>query len=439
MNRPRRAVAAALADAFRAGEWDPPAMAARGRAALATRRRTWIEELARAVRSAYPDRPDDRARELAEFIEACPPFLDAWRAADGRLRVRSWLEAPTAMGTNPGGWAVRPLPDVAALREWLGLTSGELAWFADTRSLERSVTDERLRHYRYTWVAKPGGGRLLEAPKPRLKAIQRQVLDEVLAPIPVHDAAHGFRAGRGVHTSVAPHVGRDTVVHLDLEAFFVSVGVGRVFAILRTAGYPEPVAHLLTALTTNAVPVHVARHVVESSPRARRLVQALRTPHLPQGAPTSPALANLAARGLDRRIAGLARSVGAGYTRYADDLVLSGGRRLADHAPGIVAAVERIAVDEGFRVNEAKTTVRRRHQRQQVTGVVVNGGANVPREDYDRLRALLHNAARHGPASQNRQGHPHFRSHVLGRISWVASLNPARGDKLREAFDRVDW
>ena len=436
MNRAKQAVAAALADAFRAGEWEPSSMAARGRAAVGTRRRKWLDELARATRSAYPEAPHDRPRELAEFVAACPPFHEGWTPS---LRVRHWHEAPTAMGPNPGRWPVRPLPDVAALRAWLGLSAGELAWFADTRSQERSVADERLRHYRYTWIAKPGGGRLLEAPKPRLKAIQRAVLDEIVAAIPVHDAAHGFRAGRGVHTAVAPHAGRDTVVHLDLEAFFPSVGPGRVFAILRTAGYPEPVAHLLTGLVTNAVPGHVARHALESSPRSRRMVQALRAPHLPQGAPSSPARANLAAQGLDRRVDALARSVGARYTRYADDLVLSGSRRLADHAAGIIAKVDRIAIDEGFRVNDAKTSVRRRHQRQQVTGVVVNGGANVPREDYDRLRALLHNAARHGPASQNRDGHPHFRSHVLGRISWVASLNADRGVKLREAFDRVDW
>ena len=438
MNPARRAVAAALADAFRAGEWEPTAMAGRGRAAVTTRRRKWLDELARAVRSAYPDRPDDRPRELARFVEACPPFHDEWHTG---MRVRRWLEAPTAMAGagRTGRWPVRPLPDVATLRTWLGLTPGELAWFADVRSLERHGADERLRHYRYTWVAKPGGGRLLEAPKPRLKAMQREILDEVVAQVPVHDAAHGFRAGHGVRTYVAPHAGRDTVIHLDLEAFFVSIRAGRVFSAFRAAGYPEPVAHLLTGLVTNAVPGAVARHALEESPRARRLVHSLRGPHLPQGAPTSPALANLAAHGLDRRVDALARSVGARYTRYADDLVLSGGRRLADHAPGIVAAVARIAADEGFRVNDAKTSVRRQHQRQQVAGVVVNAGTNVAREDYDRLRALLHNAARHGPASQNHEGHPHFRSHVLGRISWVASLHPERGAKLRAAFDRVEW
>lgn len=432
-NRARRAVAAALADAFRAGEWEPAAMAGRGRAAVSTRRRKWLDELARAVRSAYPDRPDDRPRELAEFVEACPPFRKGWNVD---VQVRRWHDAPTAMRPR---WDGRVIDDVAALRDWLGLSAGELSWFADVRSLERSVTDERLRHYRYTWVAKPGGGRLLEAPKPRLKHIQRLVLDEVVAPIPVHPTAHGFRKGHGVRTYVAPHAGRDTVVHLDLEAFFVSVGAGRVFGILRTAGYPEPVAHVLTGLVTNAVPGPIARHVVATSPRARRLVHGLRSPHLPQGAPTSPALANLAALGLDRRLDALARSFGGRYTRYADDLVVSGGRGVADHAPGLIAAATRIAAEEGFRVNEAKTSVRRRHQRQRVAGVVVNTGANVPREDYDRLRALLHNAAVHGPASQNRELHPHFRSHVLGRISWVESLNPERGRKLRAAFDRVDW
>jgi hypothetical protein len=70
---------------------------------------------------------------------------------------------------------------------------------------------------------------------------------------------------------------------------------------------------------------------------------------------------------------------------------------------------------------------------------VINERPNVPRHEYDRLRALLHNAARHGPASQNRAGRPQFGAHVLGRISWVESLHPARGAKLRRAFDRVDW
>jgi retron-type reverse transcriptase len=162
-------------------------------------------------------------------------------------------------------------------------------------------------------------------------------------------------------------------------------------------------------------------------------------PHLPQGSPTSPALANLAAFGLDRRLDGLAARFGATYTRYADDLTFSGDRTLVRQAGRIIALVEDIAADEGFRVNEAKTRVRTRAQRQLVTGLVVNERPNVTRADYDRLRAVLHDAATNGPTAANRHGHPDFRAHLLGRIAWVTAANPARARKLRTAYAVIPW
>jgi hypothetical protein len=78
-------------------------------------------------------------------------------------------------------------------------------------------------------------------------------------------------------------------------------------------------------------------------------------------------------------------------------------------------------------------------QRQSVCGVVVNVHPNVARVEYDRLKATLHNAARDGPASQNRSGSTDFEAHLRGRISWVASLNPDRGAKLHRQFAQIDW
>lgn len=170
-----------------------------------------------------------------------------------------------------------------------------------------------------------------------------------------------------------------------------------------------------------------------------RLGRRLATPHLPQGAPTSPALANLAAFGLDRRLAGLAAALGVTYSRYADDLTFSGPRLLAARAAGISATVATIAREEGFAVNEGKTRLATRAERQLVSGVVVNDWPNVTRAEYDLLKATLHNAARHGPAGQNRAGVPDFRAHLLGRIAWVESLHPARGERLRQTFGRIDW
>lgn len=265
--------------------------------------------------------------------------------------------------------------------------------------------------------------------------------------IPAHPAAHGFVPGRSVAGHAAAHAGAATVVRFDLEDFFVSLPAGRVYGIFRLAGYPEAVAHLLTGLTTNAVPPGAWADIpVPDGGADPRLLRAHRTlgrrlaaPHLPQGAPTSPLLANLCAFTLDRRMAGLATRLGATYTRYADDLVLSGDRRLARGATRLTETVAAIAAAEGLRLNERKTMVMPAAGRQRVTGVVVNVHPNVARDEYDRLKAILHNAARHGPESQNRDHHPDFRAHLLGRIAWVASLNPSRGVKLRKRFDAIGW
>ena len=158
----------------------------------------------------------------------------------------------------PASWPVPAITSPAELARFLELEPNELDWFADCQARERSASVEPLRHYRYRWVAKPSGSlRLIEAPKPRLKQLQRRLLDEILLHIPPHDAAHGFRPGRSVTSFVAPHVGRTIVLKMDLRDFFVSITSARVMAIYLTAGYPEPVARLLTGLCTNTVPLAV--------------------------------------------------------------------------------------------------------------------------------------------------------------------------------------
>jgi RNA-directed DNA polymerase len=167
--------------------------------------------------------------------------------------------------------------------------------------------------------------------------------------------------------------------------------------------------------------------------------QRLRQPHLPQGSPTSPGLSNLAAFRLDRRLQALADAFGATVTRYADDLAFAGDARFQHRLGYFLPQVGAIALEEGFRLNHRKTRVMSHGQRQELCGVVVNHRPGIPRADFDQLRALLFNAARFGPASQNREGHPRFRAHLEGRIAWVASLQPARGARLRALFQAIDW
>jgi RNA-directed DNA polymerase len=436
-------VAAALASAFLAGPWDPPDMGRRGKRILQERRH-WVTELARTVRREYPQRPADRPRELAAFIAACPQFRAAVERQEGAAWPISFVIPPPLEMVAPR-FGVPLLHDPPALATWLGVTDGHLDWFADRFSYEGRVVDERLRHYHRSWIRKAdGSGRLLEAPKRELKDLQRTIVHGILDRLPPHPSAHGFTRGRSARTGARPHIGRDVVIHFDLESFFTAVTAGRVYGIFRTAGYPEPVAHLLSSLCTTTTPPFVRRQApaaesVDGVARRRRMLAALAHPHLPQGSPTSPALANLAALGLDRRLTGLAARLGARYTRYADDLTFSGNRTLLRQAGRIVALVETISASEGFRLNDSKTRVRTRAQRQLVTGLVVNDRLNVRRSDYDRLRATLHDAAVNGPAGANRRGHTDFRAHLLGRIEWAAAGNPTRARKLHAAFAAIRW
>jgi hypothetical protein len=357
---------------------------------------------------------------------------------------------------------VQPLPSVslsvptprwqAAVPQWrnaeelaaaLDLGLGELSWFADVRGWNRHVT-QPLRHYQARWVAtRSGGWRLIEAPKPRLAELQRRLLRRVLTELPLPEAAHGFRTGRSVATFAAPHAGQALVVRLDLEGFFATVSLPRVHGLLREVGYPPAVARLLAGLLTTITPVDVLAAAprgpdsVGADSAAWRLRRRLSIAHLPQGAPSSPAVANLIARRLDRRLGALAERLGANYTRYADDLAFSGPGALPLHR--LVPGARRIVADEGFRLREDKTRIAAAHQRQRLAGLVVNVTPAVSRAEYDALRAELHNCLRTGPAEQNRAGHPDFKAHLRGRIAWIAATHPTRGARLLEMWQRISW
>jgi RNA-directed DNA polymerase len=447
--RTRRTLAVELAAVFLEGPWRAEDLAERGAGALDPRPE-WIEAVAGFAEQLGQPMRDGRARRrlvhrlerfLADLDGAGPPpqvlrhlVADPQRARPRRPFAHDW---PVAAIGSPG-----------ELAERLELDVGQFMWLADVRGLERTVEAERLRNYRYRWLERRSGvPRLIEAPKLRLKEIQRWVLHEILDHVPPHDAAHGFTRGRSVLSHAALHVGQPGVLRLDLRDFFATVTAGRIYGIFRTVGYAEPVAHALTGLCTNVMP----RMVWEALPQAhdselvwRRswLRRRLIAPHLPQGAPTSPALANLAAFGLDRRLTGLAAAFGLTYSRYADDLTLSGPGLTGARSRAIAGLAARIARDEGFSVNPAKSNLRTAARRQTVTGIVVNAHPNVARTEYDRLRATLHRAAVHGPgAVQLGAGtlDVDVQAHLRGRVAWVTSLNPRRGEKLQRMFDAIGW
>lgn len=440
-----RLTALAIARAMLAGSPSAAGMAARIRACLDADA-VWAPPIAQRC-AQLPGEHWRRLtpRTLASWIERDPDYRQAWTAegAGAKPNVRRYiLRERTGMQPPPLGLDRCQLPywpHPAALAEWLGVPDAGMWRLTRAAGWQRrSPLGEQ--HYHYQLLAKRSGGwRLLEVPHPYLMPLQRQLLDALLDRIPPHEAACGYTRERSVVDHARAHAGQAVVLKFDLQDFFTSVRASRVHALFATLGYADTVARELTALCTTATPEPVLQRMHEDGGLTWPQMQRLRDPHLPQGAPTSAALANLCAFRLDLRLGGLAHVLGARYTRYADDIVLSGGRHLGPARPRIEAWVGRIAIEEGFHLNHRKTRCLKAGRRQSVCHVVVNRHPNLPRPEFDRLKAILYRCMTDGPAAQNRDGHPHWREHLQGRVAWAAQLNPAKALRLSRLLDQIDW
>lgn len=432
----------ALARSLVAGEATTPEQVMNRASRTLGKQWRWLRPLAERYSKRFSGKTRPRLREVVRFLREDHGLKRA--ASEHGLWIEHWTNEPQRMEPVPAArlWNVPEIRSVGELAEWFGIEIGDLEWFADLKGLTARNPSPKLNHYHYCLRRKSSGGvRLIEAPKPRLKEIQRQILARMLEMVPLHPAVHGFAKGRSIKTFVAPHVGQRILLRMDLENFFPSFAAARIQTFFRTLGYPETVADLLGGVCTNVVPRYVWSNVPADIHAAeiRGARQMYSRPHLPQGAPTSPALANLCSYRMDCRLAGLARSAGAVYTRYADDLAFSGGTEFDRHVDRFSIHVGAILLEQGFNVQFRKTRVMRQGVRQHLAGLVTNQKVNIMRTDFDRLKAILTNCVRMGPASQNREGHPEFRAQLAGKISFIEMINPAKGKRLRALYEKVVW
>ena len=378
---------------------------------------------------------------LAQWIEGHASYRQAWSSLDPPVARRYILRPREHKQTAPLGLDHCPLPDLphaGALADFLGLSPQALWRLTRPASWQRRMA---LADQHYTFRLHPkrhGGWRLLEVPQGHLLGLQRKVLGGLLDQVPVHEAACGFVKDRSVLDHARTHCGQAVLMKFDLQDFFSAVPASRVHAIFATLGYTDEVARLLTALCTVATPEPVLARLQAEGGLSWPQRQRLREPHLPQSAPTSPALANLCAFGLDLRLDGLAHALGGRYSRYADDLVLSGPKKLSPAMARVRARVSGIVAEEGFGLNVDKTRLVRGGQKQ-VCGLVVNQQPNLPRAEFDRLKALLHRCVLHGPESQNGGALADWRGHLHGRVAWAAQVNPEKAVRLQRLLKAINW
>ncbi len=392
-----------------------------------------------------PDDCDNLVNELLLLYPVKPAESDIAAYLMSSVRVRRWfnpgavhpaitrfnLDSPKSV-VCPG--AEHPVINtVGELAGWLNISTQELDWFMNLWRREPTASRE-LQHYQYQLIEKRDGRlRLIESPKNRLKRIQRKIYDEIIATIPVHPAAHGYCKGRSCVSHAVVHQGKQTLLLFDIAECFQSIRWPMVKAVFKKLGYTEGVCVCLTALCTHSVLLKPGQFRMLDSGHRERLKQR----HLPQGAPSSPALANAALNTLDKRLSGLAHHLDADYSRYADDIVIS-----SDHSRDwrfLEPLIGGICLDEGVALNYRKSRIIKTHQKQRIVGIVVNHRVNIDRKYFDTLKATLMNCRRHGVVGQNRHGHTDFRAHLHGKIQYVKSLNHTRGHKLEQIYKEINW
>lgn len=221
--------------------------------------------------------------------------------------------------------------------------------------------------YREFLIPKRSGGeRRIFAPAPPLKDLQCRILRKLFDRLKAHPAATGFERGRSIVTNALPHAGQAVTVSMDVRNFFTATKAERIEEYLKRLGWNRESRSILLRLLTHKG-------------------------GLPQGAPTSPRLSNLVNYRLDVRLESLGRKLGARYSRYADDLAFSFAKDQSEKIHALVRGTRVVLEDFGYELHQRKKLrIRRRHQKQLVTGLVVNSTPKLPRSKRRWLRAIEH-------------------------------------------------
>jgi RNA-directed DNA polymerase len=260
------------------------------------------------------------------------------------------------------------------------------------------------RYYRQFSIPKrTGGQRLLSSPDAYLKRAQNWIRQNILSALPISPHATAYSKGSKTFLNAARHSDKRYVLRMDLKNFFDNIKFNAVEEVFTEAGYNAAVSNFLAELCTFDLGI-------------------------PQGAPTSPRLSNLISRKMDAAISIDAWIVGASYTRYADDIVLSSDDLAS--VKELQSSAEKIVMSQGFSVNKAKTWIAGPGHRKKITGLVIgSNGVGIGRKSERYLRAMIHQL------SAQRSNYESRLARINGYLSYVRDVDPVRYARLKTQLD----
>lgn len=257
--------------------------------------------------------------------------------------------------------------------------------------------------------------REIMAPSLKLKLRQRWILDEILKKIPLSECCHGFVTGKSIVTNAEKHIGKKQILTVDIEDFFPSIKIKQIIQIFKDIGYSKSAATRLADICCF-------------------------DGQLPQGAPSSPYLANLRCRDMDHELLQISQKYGLAYTRYADDMTFSGDIDLLFLLPIITEIIKKY----DFSLNNDKTRIFKENERKLVTGLLVQeDGLKIPKKFKRKLKQEIYYCKKFGVSTHLENiasvKSVNFKEYLYGKAYYIKMVEPKTGECFLRQLDEIKW
>ncbi|OOV25060.1 hypothetical protein BXU11_16040 [Flavobacterium sp. LM5] len=302
------------------------------------------------------------------------------------------------------------------------------------------IRDRDALYHTYKIRKKSGGYRWIMSPQNDLKNIQNWIKTNILEKVEIHESANGFTKDKSIITNANEHIGKEIVLNIDLYRFFDTITEKRVYGLFKMLGYTEKLSYDLARLMCVNAPKKYWKEIKKENKLNKKIIK-LKSPVLPQGAPTSPIISNLLAKNLDISIFEYCNKSNLSYTRYADDMTISGDKKDLPNLKLIKGIIRK----NGFTVNIKKIKYISNHKKQTVTGITVNNGLFVDKKILKEVNQELYYCIKFGYINhlkfkfQNSKIKSNYKDWLYGKICFIYSVENKTGEELFKKFNLIDW
>lgn len=242
------------------------------------------------------------------------------------------------------------------------------------------------------------------------------------------------------------HLGSEWLLKLDITSFFESISEKQVYHVFRSLGYRALVAFCFARLCTRVIPLYYDRRDKKKRWKTNsnnyKFFSNQIVGHLPQGAPTSPMLANLVCIKLDKQLQSIAIREKLNFTRYADDITFSGLTLSRKNLVCVSRKASKVISCFGFGVNVQKTNIVNSGSRKVITGLCVNDNVlRIPRTYKEKVKQELYFIDKYGfeqhCTALKVKNHLSYLRHLRAKIVYICQVETQTGQKFLEQFNKI--